>query len=272
MFCFNNAAWLLLPLYTHWSVAQPFPSIAEVDLLFPRNDTYAPTPLMPLVFAIHNPTDAAALNLALEWALRYPAGANHLAVVSDGVITQSYSPTTTSNIYYMFSSLYNLTILEGAWELIWLLSSDNCTMFPPNGSSTVGYTQIKSIIFNTNNSAPATDLLAATTNDVCASAESFTFNITGIEKISLGAGAGMTTCAVVASTSPITTPTPNPCAAQLNAADASSISASLTASACGLPSSLVSCPARSVGVIQRRLRGSTWVIATFSWLLYTVVG
>ncbi|MDM9186223.1 hypothetical protein QU781_28035, partial [Escherichia coli] len=34
---------------------------AEVDLVFPRNDTYAPMPLMPVVFAVQNPPVAGKL-------------------------------------------------------------------------------------------------------------------------------------------------------------------------------------------------------------------
>jgi hypothetical protein len=80
----------------------------------------------------------------------------------------------------------------------------------------------------------------------------------------------VTSCPVVAPMSP--TSSPNPCAAQLNAIGASSISAALTTSVCSLPSSLVSCPAKSAGSIECHLGGPMWVVATFGWLLYTIVG
>ena len=32
-----------------------FPVIAEINLVFPRNDTYAPVDLMPIVFAVQHP-------------------------------------------------------------------------------------------------------------------------------------------------------------------------------------------------------------------------
>jgi len=268
MFPSNNAVWLLLALLTCWSSAQTFPPIAEVDLLFPRNDTYAPTVLMPLVFAIQNPSTAVSLDLALEWYLYHPADASNITVVRNGVIPKSYFSASTSGPYYEYSSLYNLTTLEGTWKLSWTLSSVNCTQFPPSNSSLVGYIQVNTLIFTTKNGAQATDLVAATADDVCASAESFTFNVTGVEKVSVGIGNSVTTCAVVASMSP----SPNPCAAQLNATGASSILVALTTSVCSLPSSLVSCPAKSAGSIEAQLGGPMWVVATFGWLLYTIVG
>jgi hypothetical protein len=40
-----------------------------------------------------------------------------------------------------------------------------------------------------------------------------------------------------------------------------------------LPSSLVSCPAKGAGSIESQLGGPMWVVvATFGWLLYTIVG
>jgi hypothetical protein len=269
MFPSNNAVWLLLALLTCWSSAQTFPSIAEVDLLFPRNDTYAPTVLMPVVFAIQNSPVAVPLDLALEWHLYQLTNGNTTAV-GNGFITKSYFTASTSGPYYEYSSLYNLTTLEGTWSLLWTLSSVNCTQFPTSDSSILGYIQGNTVIFTTKNGAQATDLVAATADDVCASAESFTFNVTGVENVSVGSGNSVTSCAVVASMSP--TSSPNPCAAQLNAAGASSISAALTTSACSLPSSLVSCPAKSAGSIEVQLGGPMWVVATFGWLLYTIVG
>jgi len=268
MFRSINALWLPLALLTRWSSAQTFPSVTEVDLLFPRNDTYAPTVLMPVVFAIQNPSVAFPLNLALQWYL-YLLTAGNITIAGNGVVTKSYNTASSSASYYQYTSFYNLTTVEGTWSLLWSLSTENCTQFPTNASSIPGYLQWNSLIFSTKNGAQATDLVAATADDVCASAESFTFNVTGVEKVSVGDGNEVTTCAVVASTSP--TPSPNPCAAQLNATGASSISLALTTSVCGLPSSLVRCPAKSAGRIEAPLGGPLWVIAIFGWLLYTIV-
>jgi hypothetical protein len=267
-----NVAWLLLTLFTYWSSAQTFPSIAEVDLIFPRNDSYAPNVLMPMVFAIQNTPAAAPLNLAIYWVLYYPADSEFVTIVNDGPILRTYLTASTPGPYYEYTGLYNITTLEGKWKLVWTLTSENCTQFPVSNSTTFGYDQVNSVIFTTTNGAQAADLVAATADDVCASAESFTFNVTGEERVLFGSGTSVTTCAVVASMSP--TSTPNPCAAQLDATRASSISASLTANACGFPTSLVSCPAKSAGSIEGRLHVGelNWIVLTFGWLLYSIFG
>ena len=269
MFPSSNAAWLLLAQLICWSSAQTFPSIAEVDLLFPRNDTYAPTALMPTVFAIQNPAVSVPLDLALEWHL-YQLTDGNVTAVGTGFITKSYLTASTPGAYYEYSSLYNLTTMEGTWSLFWTISSVNCTQFPTSDTSIPGYTQGKAVYFTTKNGSQATDLVAATASDVCASAESFSFNVTGEETVSAGSGNSVTTCAVVAPMAP--TYTPNPCAAQLNATDASSISAALTGSACSLPSPLVSCPTKSAGSVEAQLRGPIWVVAIFGWLIYAIMG
>lgn len=48
------------------TIAAPF----EVDLLFPRNETYAPSWLMPIVFAVQNPPlTVPPLSASIEWAV-----------------------------------------------------------------------------------------------------------------------------------------------------------------------------------------------------------
>jgi hypothetical protein len=258
--------WPLLALFTSWSSA----SVTEVDLLFPRNDTYAPTVLMPLVFAIQGPA-ANSLNLALLWQLSQLLPNGNISIAGSGVIPKSYLIIPTSEPYYQYTSFYNSTTIEGTWQLFWALTSENCTQLPINDTTMLGYIQENILIFTIKNGAQATDLVAATADNVYTSAESFSFNVTGTEKVSIGSGNSVTSCAVVAPMSP--TASPNPCAAQLNSTGASSISASLTASAYSSPTSLVSCLAKkSAGSIQVQLRRPIWVVATLGWLLYTTIG
>ncbi|KAJ5159365.1 uncharacterized protein N7482_006369 [Penicillium canariense] len=272
MFPSNIAACLLLALSIGWSSAQNLPSIAEVDLLFPRNDTYAPTVLMPLVFGIQNPSAAVPLHLSLWWNLWQLEGGN---MTGYGVIPKAYYIPTGARQYYEYSSFYDLTTIEGTWLFQWHVDSVNCSQFPANNYSMGSYTQGKRIIFTTKNGAQAPDLVTATADDVCASAEGFTFNVTGLEKVSIRSPDNpdgkdsVTTCADVVPMSP--TYRPNPCAAQLNATGASSISLALTTTACWLPSSVVSCPAKSAGSLKGQLGGPIWAVATFGWLLYSLV-
>lgn len=273
MFPSNIVICLLLAPSIGWSSAQNLPSIAEVDLLFPKNDTYAPTVLMPLVIGIQNPSAAVPLHLGLRWNLFQLDGGNRTGF---GVIPETYYIPPGARQYYEYSSFYDLTIIEGTWLLQWTVDSVNCSQFPVNNFSMVSYTQGNRIIFTTKNGAQAPDLLTATANDVCASAAGFTFNVTGLEKASVRSPDNVdgkdsvTTCAVVAPMSP--TYRPNPCAAQLNATGASSISLALRTSACGLPSSVVNCPAKSAGILKDQLEGPIWAVTSFGWLLYSLEG
>jgi hypothetical protein len=269
MFPSNNAIWLLLALLIARSSGQTFPAIAEVDILFPRNDTYAPTALMPVIFAIQNPAAAVSLDLALEWYL-YQLEDGDVTGVGSGVITMAYVSTASSGPDYEYGSIYNLVSVEGNWSLFWVVGSINCTQFPVSNSSLPGHFQGNTVIFTTKNGAQTTDLVTTITNGSCASDESFTFNISKAEEVSVGIGTTVTTCAVLVSTSP--TPSPNPCAAQLNPSGASSILASLTASACSWPTPLVNCTTKTAESIAVRLGGRIWVVATFGWLLYAIMG
>ena len=46
-----------------------YPATIEFDVVFPRNDTYAPAAVFPIVFALQNSKDAAAFRPLLSWYL-----------------------------------------------------------------------------------------------------------------------------------------------------------------------------------------------------------
>lgn len=222
---------------------------------------------MPVVFALQNAP--LALNLMIEWELfRIPTN-NNIGNWTFGGLgwVPEQSPAA---IYYEYLGVYDVTTVEGTWSLSWIVSSINCTQFPPSNSSLIGYQETNTVFFTTKNGAQAADLVAATADDVCAGAESFAFNVTGVETVPDGVGNEVTSCAVVATM----TPTPNPCAAQLNTKVASSISSALSSQACTSPSSLVSCPTttKSTGSTERQMGGPMWVIVTLGVLLYTIIG
>ena len=105
MFPPTSAVWLLLVLFTNLSSTQTFPSIAEVELLFPRNDTYAPTVLIPMVFAIQSFPAAAPLNITLDWVLYYPADAEHTTIIRRGIIPRPVSPASLNGTFYEYIGL-----------------------------------------------------------------------------------------------------------------------------------------------------------------------
>ncbi|KAK3934191.1 hypothetical protein QBC46DRAFT_428586, partial [Diplogelasinospora grovesii] len=228
---------LLLPCLS--AAQSPFPATVEVDVIFPQNDTYAPSPLMPIVFAIQNAHLAGPLDVNFEWSV-------YLVDDPDGVSDQRTvdlrgANLSNTSLYFAYQTTGKLNHTEGAWSLLWTVSSGNCSGSGSNRTwAFSGSNLSKNLYFSTNNSAPAPDLVAATADNTCANMQAYTFNVTGILDVpDPSKYDGHSSCAVVA---PGPTPAANPCGAKVDAAAASSISAAIMSSACAAPQPVVSCP------------------------------
>jgi hypothetical protein len=199
----------------------PSPGIFEVDLLFPRNETYAPNPLMPIVFALQNPTMASVNGLiaTVDWELWEGNNRTSAGSVPDGDIDFPLLNLTASDPLLFPFSINTFDYPDGSWTFAWSLNIFNCTIADGEPHTPEGFTKInaKSIVFTTSKSGQATDLVAATSADKCAAAESFVFNVT----------AWGAQCGVLGPS-----PTANPCAATIGSAAAASISAAATDFAC----------------------------------------
>ncbi|TFB06270.1 hypothetical protein CCMA1212_001480 [Trichoderma ghanense] len=185
-----------------------FPAAFEVDLLIPHNTTYAPSPLMPIVFGVQNPILSKSLQAVIRWDLwegnnqRSPGsiGGGHLDVDID-----VYSEPQPSNDPLLVSASVNTVAYpDGVWTLAWSLEYTNCSQYTTR--SETFYT-----VFTVSKSGQAPDLEAATSADVCGSAQALAFNFTSWSQV----GCGM----------PGPSPTTNPCAATIDSAAAASLSA-----------------------------------------------
>jgi hypothetical protein len=273
----------LLALLPPWAeTQQTFPAIAEIDLIFPRNDTFAPTVLMPVIFAIQNSQLAASLALSFEWTLNQFGGNDSNNPIANGAIDLRSANTSSGDPYFALGYIYDLVDTETTWSLVWSVSAANCSMY---GSVTQpgGGVQSNAVFFSTRKGAQQPDLIAATGDNTCSSTESFTFNVTGATYVVPGQdhnkfGNG-SACAELATTLP--TPTPNPCGVRINSSAASSISTAVTASACShaVDRARVTCPPTATAAKSdgERTGGSRpagrMVLLTgfFGWLVYTLV-
>lgn len=164
--------------------ASPPMGVVEADLVFPRNQTYAPMRYLPIVFAVQNPVAAAALDLQITyevWNLPnmsyYAAsGAFHLSWANfsgaDPVLQHSYSRDGFDT--------------EGNWRLVWHVSWVNCTegQREDQGDFRLGFHHAnQGIDFTTSNSAPELDLIAATDNKDCPQDLGVTIDVTGTLKV-----------------------------------------------------------------------------------------
>jgi hypothetical protein len=225
-----KAAWLLLACLGAVNAAS---GVVEVDLVFPRNDTYAPSSTFPIIFAFQNPGLAPFLNLGLFVSIR---NLDDVAMMQ-GEKSPDFdikSANFSSNDTY-----YELRVLnfskEGTWIVIWDIGWDSCTQ----DSLVKVYdepirTNITSrwMVFTTKASGKQVDLVAATTNRNCSENEGVAISIAATLSVPYNVdweyNNGNGTCASMAST----TPAPTPCQVKFDSIAASSMSSSITSRDC----------------------------------------
>ncbi|KAK8074332.1 hypothetical protein PG994_005231 [Apiospora phragmitis] len=216
--------------------ASPTSGVMELDLVFPRNESYAPTARLPIVFAYQNPELARALHARVSVIVRnwdnMGVGGADAQFNLDRANLSSRDPFLQYDYFQEFG-------VEGHWLLTWTVSWDNCTEHSLaqhyGGQRLTTHTASQVIHFSTSKSAPEIDLVAATDNKNCPQdleerqEMGLTFDVTDTLEVPIWADkrAG-DHCAEVAES----TPTPSPCRVQIDSAAVSSMAASMTARAC----------------------------------------
>ncbi|KAJ5765383.1 hypothetical protein N7520_004942 [Penicillium odoratum] len=211
------------------TVATASSGVFEVDLIFPRNETYTPSPLMPMVFALQNPSMAVPMEALIEWQLleggnisapgSILSGALELDLMSSlNVSTDLDKATLDLPGYPLLVTRYldTFSYPDGSWNFEWTLQVSNCTYgnYAPNVLQ-----MTNNVTFTTSKLGKAPDLVAATSARTCDTAEGYAFNATSIEA----------TCGVLGPT-----PTTNLCAITIDSAAESSLMALATAQACSI--------------------------------------
>jgi hypothetical protein len=280
-------AWYFVVLLPCWSTAQqtvPSRGVAEIDLVFPHNDTYAPTLLMPIVFALQNTTLAALLELSFEWYVQRVGNTSPEGKYVGNINGHFLNFTGSNDAFFTYDYSLNPNATEGIWELGWAVLAETC-----DGEGRIAIVYNTTTIFTTKNGAQMPDFVAATADDTCKRMDSVAFNVGAIIPSPTGDAPRGGECTIVATDSP--TPTPSPCKVKVNDTAASSISAGITSYACGglVPSwtSKLGCkpypeptwtytpvsPKKNIGVrLEYALVGGmAWTIATLSSLLHILL-
>jgi hypothetical protein len=226
----------------------------EIDVVFPRNATYAPTANFPVVFAIRNTALAKLLVLTLQSFLRNGSGFNSTFGHSTQDLTRGNFSSEPYFVYY-----YRTLDAEGPYELFstayWTsCNASSAPVSPLSNSTSLG------VQFAIQKGAQPVDLVAATANDETCSARSgivIDVNDQTLEYPASGRqSAG--TCAVLAISSP--TPTAD-CRVRIDSATAASMSASLQAALCKGLNPPADCPKGSSAVEQLAVVGVASVAA-----------
>ncbi|GAB1317945.1 hypothetical protein MFIFM68171_08155 [Madurella fahalii] len=211
-----------------------YPATIELDLVFPRNDTYAPAPVFPLIFAVQNLAAAApSTSLFIDWFVAKP-GDQWLASGSVRLDLAVWANTTENpHFVALWTEKLNQADSAGIYNLLWMLRFTNCTTGPGyyGGAEASSASDVRSTtVFTVREGAQRPDFVDGPDNcpvhgltiGITGTMGTDGFDFTGQDNGHRGA------CGVI-SDSP---PPANPCAAKVNVAAASSISAELTASAC----------------------------------------
>ncbi|CAG8263166.1 unnamed protein product [Penicillium salamii] len=240
--------------------------LGEIDLIFPRHDTFAPMTITPIVFGIQNPAVIDGLYPTLSYGLwsadTPPNNQTHMTYLAEEHLLNKTGPVS-----FIIDSIANTLNTENEWRFVWKLRWTNCSM-PSNGTTSENgrglvdtdefswrpYDVAHSVLFTTKKGANQLNL--TTLNDKCDNTQATAFYTTKTLKAPPSNLWGEK-CAVLKSPSP----TPAPCKASIAPAAASSISSSLTARYCMDPTPVISCPAKKGGA------SINTVGSDFSWCL-----
>ncbi|OAQ63718.2 chitinase [Pochonia chlamydosporia 170] len=232
--------WFLLLAWCRWAAVDAsgqskLPDTVEVDLVFPHNDTYAPAPIIPIVFAVQNFHVSQPLHLYSYYTITGVPWWN-TTTIQEGMIHFDTNHANYSNnagdLHFVYEYTSRLHNTQGSWTFIWELYAGNCTdtgRGPAPLQGSLVYTR-KEVYFSTSEGAQQPHLVAATTDDSCEKTQGVTFNITQVLDVpdSETHAFGQGVCPVVSWLSP----TPRPCSVRIDAAAASNMSYQIQSWAC----------------------------------------
>jgi hypothetical protein len=234
----------------------------EVDLLFPSNSTYTPQALMPIVFAVQNPTLVFRFGASFNWSLWEGNNQTSPGSIVGGL--ESFQPISPPNQTLVTRIINTMAYPDGVWTLAWSISFLNCTVEGTPAFEDSIYLN-STTTFTVSASGRAPDLVAETSAQMCGTANSL-----ALSQNPLGRSCGMP------SPEPATA---TPCAMTINSTAASSIYAAATEMACSIDERQanpnVTCPtakpsASSPGVAGRIAAASTllMLLTMFTALIY----
>jgi hypothetical protein len=236
---FSRAASSLVVLLAYLWAAVDAAGVLEIDLLFPRNETYAPRTRFPVVFALRNPHLAQHLRPVINWVILNASRSDPTrARLADGSHPFLWTNETSQEPYFLYA-FPNLRGHEGPVLLGWWANWISCNLSSSEPAFQAGETELLTldIEFTIKSGGQSVDLVAATARkdeETCAQ-PGVAINVTDetrwvpndiFDKHNLDNAI----CAVLASSSP--TPTANPCQVEINSTAAESIWASLAADWC----------------------------------------
>ncbi|KAJ3531871.1 hypothetical protein NM208_g8515 [Fusarium decemcellulare] len=260
------ACWLLLFLGGAAKEKNNSTGVLEIDLVFPRNETYNPSPMMPIIFSYRNPGLVPLLKPSIAYEVwSYP---NMSGPSISGGMKDPLANSSSSDPHIEFDfSVYPFNT-EGTWRLVFHVRWSNCYEQPADGLHPdmdmyrINNTNIGPVVFTTKGPSKQIDLVAATSNQTCSAPAGVAINITGTMDTPVPHGDFEgNVCPVVASP-----PTKaSSCPITLGTSAASSIDAEMTSLVCrpwvtGRPDG-VDCESRKESIALRSVAGGATCLA-----------
>ncbi|KAJ5522065.1 hypothetical protein N7527_006180 [Penicillium freii] len=276
---FRRASFLLAAAWALPAAAVTFPQTVEVDLIFPRNETYAPSEVFPIVFAFQNAALIPSLDPSFDINLWVNVEHNTsiLPANIDLTAVNFSSAAVGDQPLYVYTFATNLnTTNNGAdavtlYNLVWAFGAGNCSGDDRSATTFGGGFESSNVIFTIAQSGAAPEISnnasTSTNASACTGLSHLAFNVTGTLPVAdTRKWDGHNTCAVFSDTTP--TPVGSPCAATADASAAASISAAATSKACAAFSPAISCPSKkSIAVALSAYTASAWAVVLFSMVL-----
>ncbi|GKZ25170.1 hypothetical protein AbraIFM66951_001135 [Aspergillus brasiliensis] len=266
---------LLLALFLGFASAQASiePGVTEVDLIFPRNESFSPSPLTPIIFAIQNPSLLSSLSPTISCHIeRVDVNVNE-SYITSSLIHMWKLNYTTSDPYLLYWSVSKLNV-EGDFVFAWELSMENCSHYPQSDALIFGYSGgfRHQLYFSTRNGTSLPDIAAATDQDACANSSAMALQVPELWEVptSQTSSWGGPSCAPTVGPSP----TPSPCKVKIDSTAAASISAALTSTACDWPFHTgLSCPtpsSKNLATSTQSPVGRLWILVIGMLLAYSL--
>ena len=209
-------------LWAAQALATTFPATVEVDLIFPRNETYAPSDIFPLVFAFQNSALAPSLDPGFDLTI-WDLNSN---LTYDPSLALTNTNFSGSDPKFVYTSITNLPASK--YRLVWDFGAGNCSNIRgANSDRPAGGFRSNSIEFAVQSGAQQPDIAPTAAEDAsCSNITNFAFNLIDTQPVgSPSLYDGRNSCAIFSDTSPFVAG--NPCAVKVSSQVASSISTAL---------------------------------------------
>ncbi|KAL4882957.1 hypothetical protein BJY04DRAFT_226774 [Aspergillus karnatakaensis] len=219
--------WLLVSL---WAVVDAS-DLLEVDLVFPLNQTYAPTEWFPVVIGFQNPQLAPLVDLSISFSIRNWDNSSdiiHWPTDIDWTNDTRHDP----HIFYAYFPQFRI---PGRWWLTWHAHWKSCS----EQSTPVGHRWVElatnssgwSTMFTIEEGWEQVDLVAATSNTSCPDEFAVPIDLTG-KTFRVPTGEQWNSDGDCAEVVPSATSTPDPCRIDITPAMVESMEAFWHARVC----------------------------------------